>query len=93
MTRINDGARQLPWTIGEWGIYALPSTLDDAGVTLAQITRDAITVGVKTQNLVGITLWNNSNGEMSDLNDPNREKRNAWRDAINLLPVSGVTIP
>lgn len=92
--RINGGARQLPWIIGEWGMYTLPATLDDSGITIPQIISDSITIGVKTQNFVGFAIWNQSLALMDDTNDPGRVKRNGLRDAINgLLPVSGVTIP
>ncbi len=80
----------LPYTIGEFGLYTYKATLDDSGVTVTQIMTDMVEKGAALEGLVGVTFWANSYARWTDgvtptggTYDPLREKRNGLRDVIN----------
>jgi len=89
--RASDGAKALPWCIGEFGVSTYYDTLNDNGTTATQIFSDMVNIGAATQNLVGVAAWNSDEFRYDDTNDPTGEKVAGWKAISNHTRVVGVT--
>jgi len=89
--RLRDRARQLPWCIGELGLRTDLPSLDDNGVTVAQILAAMANDG-PAQGLFAAAAWNSNTSRFDEQNDPGGTKRAAWR-AMNARPNVSLLAP
>lgn len=62
-----ENANQPPlfFSIGEYGLYDAPASLDDNGVTIGDILTGTLDTGAATDGLVGTAFWTNDNAFMN----------------------------
>ncbi len=74
------------------GLYTFLDTLDNSGVTVANIYDDMVTIGAPTHLLVGIAFWANSDSLYANSMDPvsstwpRGERRMSLQNVINARP-------